>query len=53
MTKQEMIEAILNSPIADSRGAEKVKAMIDRHGDDFLIAMYQALVDSEEHLMFS
>ncbi len=53
MTKEEKIQAILNSPIAQSRGVERVKQMIDRHGDDFLSALYQSLVEEEEQLMFS
>ncbi|GEP24123.1 hypothetical protein OQI89_06795 [Lentilactobacillus diolivorans] len=53
MTRQEMIHQILNSPTAKSRGVETIKEMIDRHGDDFLKAMYQSLCDSEEQLLFS
>ncbi|EEI25455.1 hypothetical protein [Lentilactobacillus hilgardii] len=53
MNRQEMIKQILNSPIAKAKGVEMVKEMIDRHGDDLLIAMYQSLCDTEEQLLFS
>lgn len=53
MNRTEMIAQVLNSPIAKAHGVEMVKEMIDRHGDDFLKAMYQSLCDSEEQLLFS
>lgn len=53
MNRQEMIKQILNSPTTKAKGVEMVKEMIDRHGDDFLIAMYQSLCDTEEQLLFS
>lgn len=53
INRAEMIEQVLNSPIAKAHGVEMVKEMIDRHGDDFLKAMYQSLCDSEEQLLFS
>jgi hypothetical protein len=53
VTRVEMIQQILNSPFAEAHGIEMVKEMINRHGDDFLKAMYQSLSDQEEALMFS
>lgn len=53
MNRTEMIAQVLNSPIAKAHGVEMVKEMIDRHGDDFLKAMYQSIVSQEEALLFS
>lgn len=53
MTRVEMIQQILNSPFAKAQGVQMVKEMINRHGDDFLKAMYQSLGDQEEALLFS
>lgn len=53
MSTEQMREQILNSPTVQSRGVAVIKQMLDRHDDDFIKAMYQALVEQEEEVMFS
>lgn len=53
MSTEQMREQILNSPTAQNRGVVAIKQMLDRHDNDFIKAMYQALVEREEELMFS
>lgn len=48
---KEMKQEILNSPMAETRGVERIKQMLERHDETFVKHMYQSLVDDEDLAM--
>lgn len=46
-----MKQEILNSPMAEVRGIEKIKQMLERHDESFIKNMYQLMVEDEEIAM--
>ncbi|XRJ97307.1 hypothetical protein ACPBEI_00735 [Latilactobacillus sakei] len=48
MSVEKMKQDILNSPMAEVRGTERIKQMLDRHDESFIKHMYQLMVDDEE-----
>lgn len=42
---------ILNSPMAEVRGTERIKQMLERHDELFIKRLYQLMVEDEEIAM--
>lgn len=38
---------ILNSPMAEARGVERIRQMLERHDATFIKKMYELMVDDE------
>lgn len=48
MSVEKMKQEILNSPMAEVRGTDRIQQMLDRHDESFIKRMYQLMVDDEE-----
>lgn len=47
MSIDRMKQDILNSPMAEARGVERIKQMLERHDATFIEKMYELMVDDE------
>lgn len=47
MSIDRMKQDILNSPMAEARGVERIKQMLERHDATFIKKMYELMVDDE------
>ncbi|WP_158069011.1 hypothetical protein [Latilactobacillus sakei] len=48
MSVEKMKQDILNSPMAEVRGVERIKQMLERHDELFVKRLYQLMVEDEE-----
>ena len=48
MSIDKMKRDILNSPMAEVRGTERIQQMLDRHDESIIKRMYPLMVDDEE-----
>ncbi|MGO2063385.1 MAG: hypothetical protein ACTH1K_00680 [Latilactobacillus curvatus] len=51
MSVEQMKAEIINSPMAEVRGIEKINQMLERHDETFVKHMYQLMVEDEEIAM--
>lgn len=51
MSVEKMKQDILNSPMAEVRGTERIKRMLERHDELFIKRLYQLMVEDEEIAM--
>ncbi|XEO93388.1 hypothetical protein ACBP45_07225 [Latilactobacillus sakei] len=51
MSIDKMKQDILNSPMAEVRGIERIKQMLERHDELFIKRLYQLMVEDEEIAM--
>ncbi|WP_164905636.1 hypothetical protein [Latilactobacillus sakei] len=51
MSVEQMKAEIINSPMAEVRGIEKINQMLERHDELFIKRLYQLMVEDEEIAM--
>lgn len=51
MSIDKMKRDIINSPMAEVRGTERIKQMLERHDELFIKRLYQLMVEDEEIAM--